>query len=120
MGKHSDIHICVAQPVNIEHNVTFLIDRTKLKCPEDIVSDDMGVWDNLGCPIKTFSIATVGKQFMIEPFMSQEATNDRSTDVYRLKRMYSRNKHSPDVRRVISSITGKITTNDYFLRISQN
>lgn len=41
-------NFCKTTPRAIQHNVTFLVDRTHLKHEDDIKSDDMGAWRNKG------------------------------------------------------------------------
>lgn len=36
--------ICRILPVNIEHNVAFVIDLSELENPKDVSCDDMGFW----------------------------------------------------------------------------
>ena len=36
--------ICRTQPVNVEHNSTFIVDLSLLGSPKDIYVDDMGSW----------------------------------------------------------------------------
>ena len=42
------LKICYHVPTNVEHNCTFLIDRSKLKVPADVKADDSGSWRNNG------------------------------------------------------------------------
>ena len=38
--------VCTAQPTSICENVSFIVDMTQLDHPDDLLSDDMGVWLN--------------------------------------------------------------------------
>ena len=42
--------LCFSQPVNIAHNVSFLVDTSNLKHQSDIKCDDMGSWKHNGTP----------------------------------------------------------------------
>ena len=37
-------------PINIAHNVTFLVNNDSLKNPEALKCDDMGSWEHKGTP----------------------------------------------------------------------
>lgn len=43
--------ICSTQPVSIENNVSFVIDLSKLKDPNDVRADDLGAWKCTGSRI---------------------------------------------------------------------
>ena len=43
-----DSKICHCTPTNVEHNCSFLIDRSKLASHADIKADDSGSWRNNG------------------------------------------------------------------------
>ena len=43
-----DSRICHRTPTNVEHNCTFIIDRSKLRSPADITADDSRSWKNNG------------------------------------------------------------------------
>ena len=38
--------LCTAQPTSICGNGSFIVDVTQLDHPDDLLSDDMGVWHN--------------------------------------------------------------------------
>ena len=40
--------ICQITPCNVEHNVTFVVDRSHFKNLDDIKADDCGGWHNNG------------------------------------------------------------------------
>ena len=101
--------LCVATPINIAHNVTFLIDNTKMKMEEDIKCDDMGIWLHSGSPKRSFAVLRKmsGKISNITPVAT---TNEESTQgqaqVVTLKRVYYVNKSSKDVRKIMSTLEG--------------
>ena len=45
-STHSKIFHCT--PTNVEHNYTFLVDKSKLKLQSDLKADDCGSWKNNG------------------------------------------------------------------------
>ena len=75
--------ICSKVPIGTDKNVTFVIDTTRLKSPEDIRADDLGVWRNNG--VRRCNTAC-GK--------------------YQLVRSYFYHKESKDYRRVIFQLYG--------------
>ena len=87
-------------PINIVHNVTFLIDNTRIKNKEDIKCDDMGVWLHTGSPKRSFEVLhkISGK---ISKITFATATNEESAkgqaQVFTLKRVYFVNKSSLDL-----------------------
>jgi hypothetical protein len=48
--------LCVSQPIDIQHNVAFLIDNAKIKNLDDIECDDMGSWKHSGTPRSIFHV----------------------------------------------------------------
>lgn len=44
LEEHSKEHLCVAPPINVAHNVAFLIENAKMKKLDDLKCDDMGAW----------------------------------------------------------------------------
>lgn len=44
--------LCISQPVNVSHNVSFLVDNKMLQSKDDVKCDDMGVWKHNGSPSK--------------------------------------------------------------------
>lgn len=47
---------CVSQPVNVENNASFLVDRSKLNNEDDIKCDDMGAWKHKGSSKSFFRV----------------------------------------------------------------
>ena len=39
--------VCKTQPVNVEHNATFIVNLSELNNPKDIYVDDMGSWNGV-------------------------------------------------------------------------
>ena len=48
LGEHEAERLCVSQPVNVSHNVAFLVNNAKIKDLNDLKCDDMGVWEHNG------------------------------------------------------------------------
>ncbi|XP_028410639.1 uncharacterized protein LOC114533331 [Dendronephthya gigantea] len=111
LNEHESSTLCVSTPINIAHNVTFLIDNSKIKMKEDIKCDDMGVWLHTGSPKKSFRVLrkNSGK---ISQITSVISTSDELTQgqaqLVTLKRVYYVNKSSADLRKIISTLEGTL------------
>ena len=95
---------CTSPPINVSHNVTFLVDTRKLCQPNDLKCVDMGAWRNNGVRKK--------RVFVKFDCHNDTATVDLSADskdynLYALKRSYHKNKSSEDVKKIIAIIEGK-------------
>ena len=93
----ADIRTCKAPPNNISHNVCFLLDTSYLESQNDWKCDDMGAWTNNGVKRIQLALRTDGDIVPVDsPF-----------EGYTLKRVYYKNKSSPDLKKVVSSLQGK-------------
>ena len=55
---------CTTQPVQVCHNVSFLVDIQALDDPMDIRADENGAWDSKGSPVASaFTMVEVLLQF---------------------------------------------------------
>ena len=48
--------MCLSPPINVSNNVSFLVDTSSLDHGDNIKCDDMGAWDNKGCPSCCFNV----------------------------------------------------------------
>ena len=104
LGKYDDEVLCKSLPINVSHNVTFLVDTRKLCQPNDFKCVDMGAWRNNGVRKK--------RVFVKFDCHNDTATVDLSADskdhsLYALKRSYHKNKSSEDVKKIIAMLEGK-------------
>lgn len=101
--------LCISQPVNVAHNVTFLVDNSLLKSRDDIKCDDMGVWKHTGSSTKWFFAKRDENNVVtdIVPLHRKPEPND--DNVYQLRRVYYVNGSDRDVRKIISTLQGKIS-----------
>ena len=53
--------ICSSHPVSVENNVSFVIDLSQLKNPNDVRSDDLGTWRCMGSRVMNFSVKVTSK-----------------------------------------------------------
>ncbi len=107
LGEHSQERLCVSQPLNVAHNVSFLVDNSKLKNIEDLKCDDMGAWEHTGSPKKSFCVKRDkhGRIKDVTVLEGNESPNEESGTLT-LKRVYYVNKSSSDVRKIISTVQG--------------
>lgn len=98
--------LCMTPPVNIAHNVAFIVDGTKLKKFDDVKCDSMGAWKHSGTPKRTFAIRKDpdGRVEQVAPYASN--SKDDCAEIFTLKRMYYVNLSYPDVRKTISVLEG--------------
>lgn len=88
---------CKVPPHNISHNVSFLLDTSGLESKNDWKSDDMGAWKNNKVQRIQLDIEPDGDVIPV----------DNSHEGYTLKRVYYKNKSSPDLRKIVSFLLGK-------------
>ena len=88
---------CKVMPHKISHNVSFLLDTSGLESKNDWKCDDMGAWKNNKVQRIQLDIEPGGDVFPV----------DNSHEGYTLKRVYYKNKSSPDLRKIVSFLPGK-------------
>ena len=104
--KHYLGHTSKSQPIDASNNVTFLISNSRLiskssfKNVKDIVCHDMGAWKHNGSPLKYFVVDKSSRKNDLKP----SATKDPGC--YILKRIYYQNISSPDLRKIVTTISG--------------
>lgn len=109
LKEHSKEHLCVAPPINVAHNVAFLIENAKMKKLDDLKCDDMGAWIHTGSP-KLSAKLIYDRKGAIDEIIRIGNDDDLGThDSLTLKRIYYVNKSSNDVRKIISTLVqGKL------------
>ena len=98
--------MCVSQPVNVENNVSFLVDCSKLNNQEDIKCDDMGVWKHKGSPKRFFFVERNRHNDIINIVAVTEKHHEQDEGVYMVRRSYSENASDSSVRKVVATLTG--------------
>ena len=106
-----DERICKTQPVNVEHNSTFIVDLLQLGSSKDIYVDDMGSWKYNGVYRTWVSVESDG--FMISHGKSKPAKCEDES-LYHLVKKYFVHKTSTDLKKTIVFISGKL------VRVSTN
>ena len=81
--------MCVLQPVNIENNVSFLVDCSKLRSQDDIKCDDMGAWKHKGSPKRFFHVERSSDNDILSIVQLKENFHPKDEGVYMLRKSYS-------------------------------
>ena len=79
-----------------------------LKSKDDVKCDDMGVWKHTGSPGKWFCIKRNENNAVEEIVPLQGKPKPKDDNVYQLRRMYYVNGSDRDVRKIISTLQGKL------------
>lgn len=108
--EYDDEKLCVATPVNVRHNVSFLAKNSAFKDMKDLKCDDMGVWHNKGSPKLYFMAEKKESHELLNLEQVEIKPKDSVKDLHALKRTFFVNASSPDCRKVFSTLLG-----NYFL-----
>ena len=100
LGSYEEEHLCKFQPIDVFNNVTFLISNSSFKNVKDIVCDDMGAWKHNGSPLKYFVVDKSSGNNDLKPSAMKDP------GCYILKRIYYQNISSPDLRKIVATISG--------------
>ena len=105
--------ICHRVPTNIEHNCTFLIDRSKLKSPADVKADDNGSWRNNG--VRSVIIFVANDDVSIVAREKEIKSSKILSGQYLLTRSYYMHRTSTDFRKILFILSGKYHHTRYCL-----
>jgi len=67
--------LCSSQPVCVENNVSFVVDLSKLKDPNDVRADDLGAWKCTGSCTLQFFVKCSNSACHVITKLSPGATN---------------------------------------------
>lgn len=98
--------LCTATPLNVGHNVAFLVDNSKLKSIDDIRCDDMGSWINGGQPTILFKADLEDADASQIVLLTKNVPLSKHENAKRLKKSYYTHSTHKDVRKIISYIQG--------------
>ncbi len=101
--------VCKKKPVGINKPATFIVDTTKLCHPDDLKADDLGSWVNKGKPSRLFDIVRDSSGIVYGA--NNCSSFDVSGNVFRLTRMYYHHKGTPEFKKTIFYVCGKLTYN---------
>ena len=99
------LRVCSTQPVQVCHNVTFLVDLHALDDPMDIRADENGVWDRKGSPVAYVSTHRNGGTTTVY----KRSHMGSHPNHYKLTRTYYRHSSSPDFTRIITTVHGELS-----------
>eukprot|EP00794_Sanderia_malayensis_P004990 gene4990-5648_t len=92
--------LCVAPPINVSHNVSFLAEYSSFTNWEDLKCDDMGAWKHTGSPKRYYHVDMIDeKPATVTPVTKSEFGEQ---GVWRMKRIYYKNKSDCSIRKTIS------------------
>ena len=92
-------------PNNIKHDVSFVIDTSRLKSQSDWKCDDMGAWRNNGVRKSCFQ----HKNGIISAV--EKDKSHCSDPTHTLVRIYFQNRTSPDLKKLVSFLEGNVKGN---------
>ena len=95
--------VCSTQPVQVCHNVAFVVDLHKLDDAMDIKADENGVWNRKGSPVSYVSVHKNGPATTV---FKRSKLGSHSYH-YKVTRVYYRHSASPDFTRMITTVNGK-------------
>ena len=107
LGNVSKEKVCKAQPVNVEHNCSFVVDLSCVNDPNDLRADDSGVWKHQGVR-KSWVVMDNTRNILFQsrerpPQKQDIPQNGRQ---YVLTRVYHALQESNDFRRMIVTLQG--------------
>ena len=76
--------LCILQPANVSHNISFLVDNKMHQGKDDVKCDDMGVWKHTGSPRKWFFIERNDNNVVEEIVPLQRKPKPNADNVYLL------------------------------------
>ncbi len=91
LTKFEQTLLCVVPPVNIAHNVTFVVDSTKLNNFDDVKCDSMGSWKHSGTPKRNFLVTKDEDGMVAQVIPLDGSNNNECGDIFLLKRMFYTN-----------------------------
>lgn len=104
LDKHLPLSkIATSQPVNVQSNMVFVVDLSKLSSPEDIRADDLGSWLCNGKRRQQCSVNKFGRVTDANLTINKS----RKQLLYTLVKRYYRHATASDYRRVITEIFGE-------------
>lgn len=97
--------ICTTRPIIIKRSSTFVVDITKLAHPNDIKSDNFGVWTHSGSHPLVFKVRVMDDGYVQ---VDKAAVGASGNDIVYLRRLHSVHPSHKDFKRMIAFVSGKI------------
>ena len=102
--------ICSKVPTSIYEGISFVVDLKSLENPDDLSSDDMGVWRNNRVDT-TFVEVTMGKSSV--HLVKKLLGKDKKSDAYKVKRVYRVHATDKSLKKITAFIYGKFNVYIY-------
>ena len=93
--------LCTTHPISVQNNVSFVVDRSKLKDPNDVRADDLGAWKCNGSRLLRYTVKITDTDCHIVNEMSPNAI------VINIRRQYHVHATDPDLHRMIAFLEDK-------------
>ena len=108
-------HVCSRVPVAISHNVSFLVDTSKLGDSQDVLSDDMGSWKNNRVDNIVVKVQKTNEEVKsVEKVKgSVVPTSGGSNRYYTLKRVYRTLNIDSTLKKIIATVSGMSLSKQY-------
>lgn len=108
MLRHWDRQqLCCQQPINVSTNVAFLVDLSMLDHPEDVKSDEMGVWHRTGSPKRFCFVNRNDEGKVTSVQVHKKEPQEVADQVYILRRLYYQHKYAKDLHKNIAFLAGE-------------
>ena len=104
--------VCQEKPVGVTEPAIFLVNTEKLQHINDLKADDMGTWTHKGKPIRYFKVERCAESGII--LNAQLCDDVKSTDTYKLTRIYYHHGATPQFRKTIFYVHGNLQCNSYY------
>ena len=91
-----------------------MVNLDQLHHQEDVKCDNLGSWRNNGTKNRTYEMNEDGYPELLDEEEAREAT-----DTYTLRRVYYKNKATPDLKKYVMSLKGNVITNESSKRHSK-
>ena len=110
LAAHNPNSLSLSTPGKVSHNVSFLLDNSKFENYNDIKCDVLGAWKPNGSPKTTLGVKNEdGIMHIMVVSKGDESMNSEEYELVTLKRSYHRCKSSPDLKKIVSSLTVNIS-----------
>ncbi|XP_028404026.1 probable myosin light chain kinase DDB_G0284661 [Dendronephthya gigantea] len=105
LGSYKQEQLCLSPPINVSHNVSFLMDMKSFPHADDIKCDDMGVWEHKGSPKDYFRVQNNSSGTRkIVPVDKKSVTQATPEGIYTFRRTYYKNASDDTIRKTISKL----------------
>ena len=90
--------LCTTHPVSVQNNVSFVVDLSKLKDPNDVCADDLGTWKCTGSRLLQFTVRITDTDYRLVNDISSKF----NAEIVHVRRQYHVHATDPDLHRMIA------------------